>query len=42
METSKFPISEEQLMETVHRYSKLYDPEDKYDILSKDKTWEET
>jgi hypothetical protein len=43
METSKLPISEEQLIETVRRYSNLYDPPDKYyhDILRKDNAWEE-
>jgi hypothetical protein len=43
METSRLPISEEQLIETVRRYSNLYDPPDKYyhDIFSKDNAWEE-
>jgi hypothetical protein len=42
METSKLPISEEQLIETVTRYSSLYDPAGKYhDILRKDNAWEE-
>jgi hypothetical protein len=43
METSKSLISEEELIETVRRYSSLYDPADKYyhDILSKDNAWEE-
>jgi hypothetical protein len=30
METSKLRISEEELIEAVLRYSKLYDPADKY------------
>jgi hypothetical protein len=35
--------SEEELIETVRRYSILYDPADKYyhDILRKDNVWEE-
>jgi hypothetical protein len=43
METSKRLISEEELIETVRRYSNLYDPADKcyHDILSKDNAWEE-
>jgi hypothetical protein len=42
MVTCKLPISEEQLIETVPRYSNLYDPADKYhDILRKDDAWEE-
>jgi len=43
METSKLRISEEELIETVRRYSNLYDPADKYyhDILRKDNAWEE-
>jgi hypothetical protein len=38
IETSKLPTTEEQLIETVRRYSSLYDPADKYyrDILRKD------
>jgi hypothetical protein len=43
METSKLPMSEEQLIETVRRHSNLYDPADKYyhDILRIDNAWEE-
>jgi hypothetical protein len=43
METSKLPITEEELIETVRRYSNLYDPADKYrhEILRKDNAWEE-
>jgi hypothetical protein len=43
MDASNLPISEEQLIETVRRYSNLYDPADKYyhDILRKDNSWEE-
>jgi hypothetical protein len=38
METSKFKISEKQLIETVRRFPNLYDPADKYyhNILRKD------
>jgi hypothetical protein len=38
METSKLPTIEGQLLDTVRRYSSLYDPADKYyrDILRKD------
>jgi hypothetical protein len=43
MDASNLPISEEQLIERVRRYSNLYDPADKYyhDILRKDNAWEE-
>jgi hypothetical protein len=41
METSRLTISEEQLIETVRRYSNLYDPARKYHILRKDNAWEE-
>jgi hypothetical protein len=42
METSTLRISEEELIETVRRYSNLCDPADKYyhDILRKDNAWE--
>jgi hypothetical protein len=43
MKTSKLPKSEEQLVETIPRYSNLYDPANKcvHDILRKDDVWEE-
>jgi hypothetical protein len=42
METSKFPINEEKLIETVSHYSNLYSLADKYyNILRKDTAWEE-
>jgi predicted component of viral defense system (DUF524 family) len=43
METSKLRISEEELIETVCRYSNFYDPADKYyhDTLRKGSAWEE-
>jgi hypothetical protein len=39
VETSKLEISEEELTETVRRYSNLYDPY-YHDILRKDNAWE--
>jgi hypothetical protein len=43
METGKLPISEEQLIETVRRYSNLCHLADRYyhDVLRKDNAWEE-
>jgi hypothetical protein len=43
MERSKLLISVAELVETVHRYSILYDPADNcyHDILNKDNAWEE-
>jgi hypothetical protein len=42
METGNLRISQEELIETVRRYSNIYDPADKYyHDMRKDKAWEE-